>query len=184
MESYLDIRVLSDPEFGEEILMAALMAKLHRALGERASGDIGVSFPHHRLTLGDCLRLHGTALALNELEAKRWRKGLNDYVACGVIATVPPRAVWRTVSRVQLKGSPERMLRRSVRKGWLSQEEADRRKGDMTQEMTTLPFLNMKSLSNKNAFRLFIRHGEAVEQPATGKFSSYGLSPDATIPWF
>jgi CRISPR-associated endonuclease Csy4 len=184
MESYLDIRVLSDPEFGEVMLMAALVAKLHRALGERARGDIGVSFPHHGLTLGNCLRLHGTATALNELEAKCWRKGLNDYVSCDAISMVPQRAVWRAVSRFQPKGNPERLLRRSVRKGWLSEEEADQRKDGMTQEMTTLPFLNMKSLSNKNAFRLFIRHGEIVAQPVKGKFSSYGLSSDATIPWF
>ena len=31
MDHYLEIRVLPDPEFSEEMLMAALMAKLHRA---------------------------------------------------------------------------------------------------------------------------------------------------------
>lgn len=45
MDYFLDIRVLPDPEFSEEMLMAALFAKLHRALGARGKGDIGVSFP-------------------------------------------------------------------------------------------------------------------------------------------
>jgi CRISPR-associated endonuclease Csy4 len=35
VDHFLDIRVLPDPEFGEEMLMAALFAKLHRALGAR-----------------------------------------------------------------------------------------------------------------------------------------------------
>ncbi|MDS0116062.1 type I-F CRISPR-associated endoribonuclease Cas6/Csy4, partial [Enterobacter hormaechei subsp. steigerwaltii] len=47
MDHYIEIRVLPDPEFSEEMLMPALMAKLHRALGQRGKGDIGVSFPAH-----------------------------------------------------------------------------------------------------------------------------------------
>lgn len=45
MDHYFDLRVLPDPEFNTEMLMAALFAKLHRALGARGKGDIGVSFP-------------------------------------------------------------------------------------------------------------------------------------------
>lgn len=44
MDHYLEIRVLPDPEFSSEMLMAALFAKLHRVLGARGQGDIGVSF--------------------------------------------------------------------------------------------------------------------------------------------
>lgn len=35
MDHYFDLRVLPDPEFNTEMLMAALFAKLHRALGAR-----------------------------------------------------------------------------------------------------------------------------------------------------
>lgn len=184
MESYLEIRVFSDPEFGDEILMAALMAKLHRALGTRGKGDIGVSFPRVNIKPGDCLRVHGTADALKELEARNWRKGLNDYVECSGIQSVPKNALWRTVTRVQPKGNPERLMRRSVRKGWLTEEEAERRLQTMSLPTLTLPFLQMKSLSNNNSFRLFIRHGKITEHQVTGEFSSYGLSAVATIPWF
>ncbi len=59
MDHYIEIRVLPDPEFSEEMLMAALMAKLHRALGQRGKGDIGVSFPAHGIKPGAVLRLHG-----------------------------------------------------------------------------------------------------------------------------
>ncbi|WP_251265995.1 type I-F CRISPR-associated endoribonuclease Cas6/Csy4, partial [Enterobacter hormaechei] len=56
MDHYIEIRVLPDPEFSEEMLMAALMAKLHRALGQRGKGDIGVSFPAHGIKPGAVLR--------------------------------------------------------------------------------------------------------------------------------
>ncbi len=184
MDHYLEIRVLPDPEFSEPLLMAALFAKLHRALGARGQGDIGVSFPEYGKTPGAVLRLHGSHAALNELEAGRWRAGLNDYCRCSTITPVPAVSRWRVVSRVQVKSSPERLLRRSVRKGWLSEEQAEARRQTMAIQQTTLPYLSLKSLSSGQSFRLFIRHGDILPVPVAGRFSSYGLSVQATIPWF
>lgn len=184
MDHYLEIRVLPDPEFSEEMLMAALFAKLHRALGARGKGDIGVSFPLIGTKPGALLRLHGKKEALATLEMLHWRKGLNDYCRCSSIDAIPDTVRWRTVSRVQVKSSPSRLIRRSIKKGWLTEEEASRRVLQMSEQRTDLPFLNIKSLSNAQSFRLFIRHGELQEQPVDGEFSSYGLSPLATIPWF
>ncbi len=183
MDSYLDIHVLPDPEFSEEMLMAALFAKLHRALAAR-QGDIGVSFPQHAQKPGPLLRLHGTQLALSELEASRWRAGLGDYCRTGDIAPVPASCQWRTVSRVQVKSSPQRLLRRSVSKGWISEEQAVERLAKTAPQCCTLPYLNLKSLSSGQRFRLFICHGELVSEAVAGRFSSYGLSAQATVPWF
>lgn len=116
MDHYLEIRVLPDPEFSSEMLMAALFAKLHRALGARGQGDIGVSFPDVNVTPGARLRLHGSAPALQELEASTWRKGLTDYCQCSPVTPVPEIKGWRVVSRVQVKSNPQRLLRRSVKK--------------------------------------------------------------------
>lgn len=184
MDSYLDIQVLPDPEFGEDMLMAALVAKLHRALGARGKGDIGISFPDHGVKPGARLRLHGTAAALQALEESNWRKGLRDYCTCTGIAAVPAVTRWRTVSRAQAKSSPQRLLRRSVKKGWITQQEADQRVRDMRPQTLSLPYLNLTSLSTRQPFRLFILHGELQAAPVAGTFSSYGLSPTATIPWF
>lgn len=183
MDSYLDIHVFPDPEFSEEMLMAALFAKLHRALAAR-QGDIGVSFPKHAQKPGPLLRLHGTAAALGALEASRWRAGLADYCRTGDIAPVPANCQWRTVSRVQVKSSPQRLLNRSVRKGWLSEEQATERLAKATPQYSALPYLNLKSLSSGQSFRLFINHGELMSEAVSGRFSSYGLSAQATIPWF
>lgn len=184
MDHYLEIRVLPDPEFNAGMLLAALFAKLHRALGARGKGDIGVSFPHYGTTLGDCLRLHGSASALNELEATSWRKGLSDYCQCGAVMPVPDVKAWRTVNRIQVKSSPQRLLRRSVRKGWLTEEEALARLQTLPEARTSLPYLHIKSLSTVQPFRLFVSHGELLNAPVNGTFSSYGLSAVATIPWF
>ncbi|POT57946.1 type I-F CRISPR-associated endoribonuclease Cas6/Csy4 [Citrobacter amalonaticus] len=184
MDHYLEIRVLPDPEFNTGMLMAALFAKLHRALGARGKGDIGVSFPLAGVTPGACLRLHGTMLALQELEAGLWRKGLTDYCQCSTISIIPAIQGWRTVSRIQVKSSPQRMMRRSVKKGWLSEEEAQQRLATLAEQYTDLPYLNIKSLSSQQQFRLFIRHGDILSMPVNGVFSSYGLSATATIPWF
>ena len=184
MDSYLEIRVMPDPEFKEEMLMAALFAKLHRALGARGKGDIGVSFPQVKKKPGDTLRLHGTHAALAELEATGWRKGMNDYCQCSAITAIPQIKGWRTVSRIQPKSNPERLLRRSVKKGWITQEEALHRLENAQRQQVDWPFIQMKSLSSNQAFRLFILHGEIVPQPVAGVFTSYGLSATATIPWF
>ena len=184
MDHYLEIRVLPDPEFSEEMLMAALVARLHRALGRRGKGDIGVSFPSHHIKPGAVLRLHGQHRALNELESTGWRKGLNDYCLCSQVQPVPEAASWRCVRRVQVKSSPERLLRRSVRKGWLTEEEAQKRMATMEEERTDLPWLNLRSLSSGQSFRLFIRHGDLLPAPVAGLFSTYGLSATATVPWF
>jgi CRISPR-associated endonuclease Csy4 len=83
---YLDIRLRSDPEFAPHQLMSALFSKLHRALVESGSQDIGVSFPEvdpKRPTLGGQLRLHGDASALQRLMALNWLVGMRDHLQSG-----------------------------------------------------------------------------------------------------
>lgn len=184
MDSYQDIRVLPDPEFKASILLSALFAKLHRALGARGKGDIGVSFPEYNKIPGDVVRLHGERAALEALEATGWRAGLNDYCSSSGVLAVPEVKGWRNVSRVQVKSSSARLLRRSVRKGWITEEEAQQRALNVQDQSCDLPFIQMKSLSSQQDFRLFILHGELLPSPASGQFSSYGLSAEATIPWF
>ncbi|WP_367299524.1 type I-F CRISPR-associated endoribonuclease Cas6/Csy4 [Hafnia alvei] len=184
MNFYQDIRVLEDPEFSEPMLMAALFAKLHRALGAYGQGDVGVSFPRATKTLGDTIRLHGSQQALSAIEATQWLKGLRDYSQCAEILAVPEKVAYRTVSRVQVKSSAERLRRRSVKKGWLTEEQARLQILDANEQKTSLPFIVLKSLSTGQMFHLFICQGELQTQPTTGKFSSYGLSATAMVPWF
>lgn len=183
MDHYIELTVLPDPEFQEAMLMNALFAKLHRALGQSGNGAIGVSFPKLGKTLGDTIRLHGNAGALDRLMTTNWLKGLRDYCRCGAINAVPGSVKYRIVRRVQAK-SAHNKRQRSIAKGWLTPEEALKRIPNSQQKPLKLPFLQIKSLSNGNPMRVYIEHGPLQDSPTEGVFSSYGLSSAATIPWF
>ncbi|MCA6219885.1 type I-F CRISPR-associated endoribonuclease Cas6/Csy4 [Photorhabdus antumapuensis] len=184
MDYYFEIRVLPDPEFSQQSLMEALFAKLHRALGQVGNGRIGVSFPGARKTLGDTLRIHGANEALNDLQSLSWLKGLRDYTEMTDIQLVPQDTRYRRVSRVQVKSNVDKIRRRSIKKGWLTEEQARQRIPISKEQRTNLPFLNLKSLSSRQSFPLFVEQGPIEEEPASGVFSAYGLSASATVPWF
>jgi len=184
MEHYIEIKILPDQEFSSSLLMNALFAKLHRALAVAGHGKIGASFPQAHKTLGDTIRLHGSKIALEQLMAVGWLKGLTDYTCVSVIADVPSGCKYRVVKRMQAKSSVERMYRRSVKKGWLSEEDAVVKMDAGKEKLLNLPYVQLKSHSTAQAFRLFIRHGKIVDSPVVGGFSAYALSDVATIPWF
>ncbi|MCW8332093.1 type I-F CRISPR-associated endoribonuclease Cas6/Csy4 [Photobacterium sp. SDRW27] len=184
MDHYLDIRVEPDLEITAPALMNNLFAKFHRTMAQVCHGRVAVSFPYHARTLGDVLRLHGRRDALELLMAQPWLKGLRDYTRVGEILPVPREIEgYRCVSRVQKK-SPRNLRRRSVAKGWLTEEEALQQIPDSRHPQLTLPYLQLQSLSSKNVMRIYIRHGEISQLTAEGEYSSYGLSRQATIPWF
>ncbi|OCA54160.1 type I-F CRISPR-associated endoribonuclease Cas6/Csy4 [Photorhabdus namnaonensis] len=184
MDYYFEIRVLPDPEFSQQRLLEALFAKLHRALGQVGNGRIGVSFPCARKTLGDTLRIHGSSEALNDLQSLSWLKGLRDYTEVIDIQPIPQETKYRCVSRVQVKSNVDRIRRRSIKKGWLTEEQALQRISISKEQRTHLPFLYLKSLSSGQSFPLFVEQGTIQNKPTSGVFSSYGLSSSATIPWF
>jgi CRISPR-associated endonuclease Csy4 len=97
---------------------------------------------------------------------------------------VPARVSHRTVSRVQAKSSPERLRRRQMHRHGLSEAEAQERIPDTVAERLALPFVSIRSRSTKQTFRLFIVHGVSKGTPQSGMFNSYGMSNEATIPWF
>lgn len=184
MKHYIEIRLLPDTEFSPSLLMNALFAKFHRALVEAGYGVVGVSFPHVQKTLGDTVRLHGSQGALQRLMAIGWLKGLTDYTSVTAITAVPDNCRYRVVKRVQAKSSVERMYRRSVKKGWLTAEEAETRMNAGKEQQLKLPFVQLKSNSSGQVFRLFIQQGKLLDLPVEGGFSAYGLSDAATVPWF
>lgn len=184
MGHYIEICLLPDPEFSATVLMNALFAKLHRALAEAGQGEVGVSFPNTQKTLGDTIRLHGSQAALERLMTINWLKGLTDYTNVLPIKAAPDNCKYRVARRVQAKSNVERMYRRSVKKGWLTAEEAEAKIAASKDQRLKLPFVQLKSRSTGQAFCLFIQQGKIIDSAVTGEFSAYGLSDKATIPWF
>jgi CRISPR-associated endonuclease Csy4 len=205
MDHYLDLRIRPDPEFSTTQLMNVLFQKLHLALVDLHSTDIGISFPEvdeKQPTLGRCLRLHAQSERLRELVRHSHLNGLEDYVEIARPTPIPTQTQYRQVRRIQAKSSPERLLRRQMRRHAYADMEAARQaaiKSAMEQHSTSeaeasrridrirtlsLPFVSLRSQSTGQPFRLFIQHGPLENKPTVGCFNSYGLSAAATIPWF
>ncbi|WP_150142416.1 type I-F CRISPR-associated endoribonuclease Cas6/Csy4 [Candidatus Enterovibrio escicola] len=184
MDNYIDIVVLPDAEISSPALINNLFAKLHRALVEHAGGDVAVSFPKYGTMLGEVLRLHGTRHTLDRLMTQPWLKGLRDYTSVNNISPMPDNIQgYHTTFRVQQK-SPPNIRRRAIFKGWLIEDEALHKIPDFKQKRLSLPFIQIKSQSTNQEIWLFFQGGEQQDKLTTGHFFSYGLSREATVPWF
>lgn len=186
MDHHLDLRLFPDPEIAEAHLLNALADKLHLVLAELKSEDIGVCFPRFRIDppgLGNMVRLHSSRTSLTQLMSHAWLTGMRDHVEVGDIMPVPSSTGYRTVRRVQAKSSAERVRRRQMKRhGWTAQE-AQELVPEAVARRLNLPFLNLRSRSTGQPFRLFIEQCPA-QSPTEGIFNAYGLSQSATIPWF
>lgn len=187
MSRYLDIRLLPDAEFPTHQLLAALYAKLHRALVQLGTSRIAVVFPdyaQHPASLGARIRLMGPHEDLVRLEALEWQKGMRDHIEVGVMSDVPANAIARALRRVQAKSSPERLRRRQMRRHDLTEAEALKRVPDSAPERLGLPFVQLASASTGQVFRLYLRLSVPQASSMSGPFNTYGLSTTATVPWF
>lgn len=187
MDAYLELHLLPDPEFPPDMLMSALFTKVHRALVSYGEGRIGISFPDvgkKAGQLGQRLRLHGQASDLEKLMASNWLQGMRDHLATFAIRPVPDGATHRIVRRVQVQSNPERLRRRLIRRKGITTDEAKAAIPDSVAERLSLPWLDIISRSTQQKFRLFIEHLPQQTARSTGIFNSYGLSNEASIPWF
>lgn len=188
MDHYQDLLILPDPEFKTTMLMNALFAKLHRAFVRLENTSIGISFPkanNSTPTLGDTLRLHGDALDLLRLQEEDWQSGMWDHMQIKAIGPVPEGSQFCRVKRVQAKSNAERLRRRYCsRHEGVTMEEAESLIPFSSEKRLHLPYLQLKSESTGQHFRLFLEHETELTQSVSGEFNSYGLSNTATVPWF
>jgi len=188
MDHYLDIKLLPDPEFPVPMLMNALFTKLHRALVQLDNKHIGVSFPkvdQKKIHMGNVLRLHGSAQHLQQLQEQNWLKGMRDHTEQSEIAPVPDHAEHYRVSRKQVKSNAVRLRRRYLKRHpEVTDKDAEGLIPDTLEKRLDLPYLQLKSNSTGQQFRLFLIHQPAQAQVTEGEFNSYGLSTNATVPWF
>ncbi len=197
MDYYIDIRLRPDPEFKPTVLMNALYAKLHKVLVQLKATQIGVSFPLHGTKdasgkvirhLGEILRVHGPQAALAQLQAQSWIGAMSESVQVMPISVIPTQVQHRSVRRVQIQSSPERIQRRLVKRLMaredISEAEASVRITRPPALMLNDPYLTVQSTSTGQRFRLFVRHHPAQAQASTGVFNAYGLSTTASLPWF
>lgn len=187
MDHYIDIRLRPDPETPPTALMQTLFGKLHRALVHLHSEDIGVSFPEfdtRRRWLGTVLRLHGREERMATMAELSWLQGMQDQVIAKPPMSAPSVSTHRMVRRVQAHSNAERIRRRQMRRQNWTHAEALQHIPDTVERRLELPFVRLQSSSTGQAFALHIEQLPEQPNPVPGRFSAYGLSLEATVPWF
>lgn len=191
MNYYMDLRLLSDPEFVPGVLMNALAGKLHRALVLDKSLNIGISFPRKPskgLGLGLVMRLHGSLDDLDRLHGTDWLRGMSDHVVVQAPSPVPTVHSFVQVRRQQAKSNGEahrrRLVKRLAQREGVDVEAAEARVPHLADQRLDLPFLQLTSQSTGKSFRLFVEQEGVDTGFVVGEFSRYGFSQTATLPWF
>ncbi len=195
MKYYLDITLLPDTEISLGFIWQKVYQQIHIALAEnkiaKNESAIAISFPKYgdkAFPLGDKLRLLAEEQSqLEQLNVGKWLDRLTDYAHITLIKSVPLEVnEYAYFKRKQFDTNIKRLARRRVKRKGETFEQAMQHFEGFNDEESKLPFINMKSLSGNNQFRLFFER-KIVETPEVGWFNCYGLShreKQATIPWF
>ncbi|HEY3384468.1 MAG TPA: type I-F CRISPR-associated endoribonuclease Cas6/Csy4 [Vicinamibacterales bacterium] len=187
MDYFTDVEVRRDPELAPHVLLGALYDRLHRALAPDNKLGVAVAFPDYQIrppSLGRRLRLLGGRTALDTLLASDWLGAMRDHVLVGPVDSIPSHAAHRTLRRVQAKSSPERLRRRLAKRHGLDALQLAERVPENVAERLTLPWVQLRSHTTGQNFRLFLKAGIPQDEPVTGTFNAFGLSLLATIRWF
>jgi CRISPR-associated endonuclease Csy4 len=164
-------------------MMNHVFNKLHRAIVSLKTQEIGISFPEYQIKLGKILRIHGSMTNLHNLLALNWLNSLSDYCGTLNVNDVPNNVKYRVVSRVRPNMSKSK-LRRLQKRGSIATGDKKKYIAKMFSEGLGNPYVDLYSGSTGENFRLFFSFSPILDQPIPGKFDSYGLSKNATIPWF
>lgn len=183
MNHYLDIHIQPDAEMHENELLNKVYTKLHKALYDLQTNDIGISFPEYHTKLGKILRLHSSQTRLNQLQQHNWLGGLIGYCKLSAIQTIPNHTQHRTVSRIQPTMTTAK-LQRLITRGTIPQTAHQHYKTTMQTKSLKYPYLELQSTSNGHKHRHYIQLGSLQPTPTQGHFNHFGLSKTATIPWF
>ena len=183
MDHYLEIKIKPDAEMPANVLLNKLYSKFHKALCQLRADDIGVSFPDYRILLGQRLRIHATVERLQQMEQLDWLGDLSGYCAVSQIIAVPQEVSYRTVSRIQ-QNMTFAKLRRLIRRGTIPEADIKAYKAKMCAEGLSEPYLELDSSSTGQKHRRYLSFGDLQSRPVNGFFDTFGLSKQATIPWF
>lgn len=197
MKYYQEITLIDQAEISSYFIWSKLYTQLHIALAEvkdtNNKVNIGVSFPQYlfekndknsKVNLGKKLRIFAQNEAdLKKLDLKKWLDRLTDYVHITSIREVPENIKsYAIYKRKQVKTNAERLARHRVKRGDIGFDEALVRYSNVV-TATDLPFVQMKSLTSDQVFKLFIEKKNA-EQSESQVFSTYGLSLQSSVPEF
>lgn len=191
MNYYQEITLIPDGEVSLSFLWTKVFTQLHLALAEEQQREgmvkTALAFPEYQdKGLGNKIRIFApSAEQLERLHLEQRLKRLSDYIHMPKIREIVERRItgYSIYSRYQPDKSVERKARRYARRHeGVSYEEAIHLLNKQKKE-STLPYIQIKSLSSSQRFSLFIKKKSCKEEQQ-GLFSAYGLSDRATVPEF
>ena len=193
---YVQFQCLPDGQISTGFLMGRLMHALHLTMVNCKTDDghspFGLTFPNHQSApgptegppIGHTIRMFARdEKSINDVTWAESMAGLTDYVhrtSVRPVGEVDRYAIYR---RRQFIGSPEKLIRRAIKRHGLTETEAIKRYADYHPPKANLPFVQMRSDSSQKRFRLYI---ERTASPPTGQwqFTTYGLSTETALPEF
>lgn len=199
MKFYIEITLLPGADIDLYYLWSKVYQQIHLSLvamqDENGKVPVGIALPEYNekeYQLGSKLRLFASEESvLNELNIKAWIKNLHDYVHLTGIRAVPETVrSFAVYSRKQINRSQsklKRIIKRKAIRDGISIEEAGKylqndsasKNGQLKQ-----PFINIKSLSTGERFRLFIEKEIVLENSINMEFNTYGLNKKSNVPEF
>ena len=183
MDHYIDIVLKPDTELRENVLLNMVYIKLHKALFDLTCTSIGVSFPDYQVMLGKRIRLHGTTIELERLQALNWLGALVGYCGVSVMQKIPLNVLHRVISRKQ-SNLTQAKLNRLIKRSTITPQQVREYKAKMFAKELKNPYVELRSVSNGQQHRRYFEFGELQSEPVVGFFDFFGLSKQATIPWF
>lgn len=180
MNSYQEITLLPPPEISLYFVWQTLYQIVHLKIVETKHTAIEnwifVTFPEYSpYTLGSKLRIFGTETGLATFNIKQALHKLEDYLHTTPIRDVPQSITgYSRFKRLQTKqGSASQAKRRALRLG----QDFDRAYTDLNQKPPSrLPFLQLKSLSTGQAYKVRIQQIHTNRANQTPVFNAYGLN--------
>ena len=193
MDHYIDIKILPDPDFTTPSLMSVLFNKLHRALAEYQSNSIAISFAElgnvkddSDGALGSIFRLHGNQADLANLMETNWLKGMNDHIKKSEVAPVPSKHEFIQLRRLQCMSMSKiaRMRQRRMQRENETLEQATQAIPDSLTTKLKKPFVNVKSASTGQSFKLFFEQKTTKDTDLVNECNCYGIAKTGVLPIF
>lgn len=177
MEYYLEIKAKPSEDIAPEIVISQIFSLCHKELVRLKSNDTGISFPQAGNTIGSVIRIHGSESTLNLIALNLF--SLSDYCRIAPCRQIPDDCNWRLIKRIQPTISKAK-LRRLVKRGSISEQDAKNRME--TPIDLPHPYVQLRSASTKQSFRIFLSQTTVVRPKEPANFNSYGLG--GVVPWF
>lgn len=194
VQYYQEITILPNAELSVYDVWSKVFSQVHiklaAAQNNEARGKIGVSFPKYennaeKVWLGDTLRIFAENIdELTLLELDNALRRYKDYVKIKQPRMIPKRTVsgYAVYSRYRFESSRSQKARRYAKRHNISYDEAERLFPNNARGKQP-PYIQLKSSTNGNSFRLYITKVLKDEECKNG-FSAYGLDNLSTVPEF